>query len=97
MLGIILTTYRKFEKRVSAVIDVRLTKAERVEAVLRSSVGKVAKRDIAAACPDISQTTIESTLADLFTGGKIQKAGAGPATGYVWKGQSSDADRAASL
>lgn len=46
----------------------------------------MAKRDIAAACPNISQTTIERALSDLLTGGKIQKVGAGPATGYVWKG-----------
>ena len=86
MLGTILATYREFEERVCAVVDARLTKAERVETKLRSSVGKVTKRDIAAACPDISQTTIERALSDLLTGGKIQKVGAGPATGYVWKG-----------
>ena len=86
MLGAILAIYREFEERVCAVADARLTKAERVEAMLRRSVGKVTKRDIAAACPDISQTTIERALADLLTGGKIQKVGAGPATGYVWKG-----------
>lgn len=85
MLGAILATYREFEERVSAVADARLTKAERVEAVLRGSVGKVTKRDIAAACPDISQTTIERALSDLLAGGKIEKVGAGPATGYVWK------------
>lgn len=86
MLGAILATYREFEERVCTVVDARLTKAERVEAMLRSSVGKVTKHDITAACPDISQTTIERALSDLLTGGKIQKVGAGPATGYVWKG-----------
>ncbi|WP_294414459.1 hypothetical protein [uncultured Senegalimassilia sp.] len=44
------------------------------------------KRDIAAACPDISQTTIEHALSDLLAGGQIEKVGAGPATGYVRKG-----------
>ena len=87
MLGAIPATYREFEERVSAAADARLTKAERVEAVLRSSVGKTTKRDIAAACPDISQTTIERTLSDLLADGKIEKTGAGPATGYIWKGQ----------
>lgn len=86
MLGTILATYREFEERVCTVVDARLTKAERVEGVLRNSVGKVTKHDIAVACPDISQTTIERALSDLLTGGKIQKVGAGPATGYVWKG-----------
>lgn len=86
MLGAILATYREFEERVCALVDAKLTKTERVEAMLRSSVGKVTKRDIAAACPDISQTTIERALSDLLTGDKIQKVGAGPATGYVWKG-----------
>ena len=86
MLGAILAAYREFEERVSVVADSKLTKAERVEAVLRDSIGKVAKRDIAVACPDISQTTIERALSDLLAGGRIEKVGAGPATGYVWKG-----------
>ena len=86
MLGAILATYREFEERVSAVVDARLSKAERVETVLRSSVGMTTKREIAAACPDISQTTIERALSNLLAGGKIEKVGADPAAGYVWNG-----------
>ena len=73
MLGAIPATYREFEERVSAAADARLTKAERVEAVLRSSVGKTTKRDIAAACPDISQTTIDRVLSNLLAGGKSRR------------------------
>ena len=86
MLGVILAAYRDFENRVSAVSLAKLSKAERVEAVLRDSLGKVTKADIAEACPDISATTIERALSFLLKTGKIAKTGGGRGTGYVWKG-----------
>ena len=85
MLGVILAAYREFEGRVSLVAGAKLTKAERVEAVLRDSAGKVTKRTVLQACPDISKITVERALASLLAEGKIEKVGAGPATGYVWK------------
>lgn len=90
MLGIILAAYREFEDRVSLVTGARLSKAERVEAVLRGSVGKVTKGDILESCPDISKITVERALAALLVDGKVEKVGAGPATGYVWKGRADD-------
>lgn len=86
MLGVVLAAYRELEGRVSLVSAAKYTKAQRVEAVLRESVGKVRKSDIAEACPDVSETTIERALASLLSDGKIEKVGSGRATGYVWKG-----------
>ena len=86
MLGVVLAAYRDFESRVSLVTSAKLTKAERVEAILREGVGKVTKADIVETCPDISKITIERALAELLEAGKIEKVGAGRATGYVWKG-----------
>lgn len=49
-------------------------------------VGKMRKSDIAEACPDVSETTIERALASPLSNGKTEKDGAGRAAGYVWKG-----------
>ena len=85
MLGIVLAAYRDFESRIETVSTLRLTKAQRVEAMIRDTVGKVTKAEILSACPDISTTTVERVLHDLLVVGKIEKTGAGRSTGYVWK------------
>ncbi len=84
MLGAVLTAYREFEDRVSLVAGTKLSKAKRIEAVVRGSVGKGTKSDILAVCPDISKITVERALAALLAEGKVEKVGAGRATGYVW-------------
>lgn len=84
MLGVLIAAYKDFESRVSLVTSAKLSKAGRVEAVLRDSVGRVTKSDISQMLPDISKTTIERTLASLLSQGKIEKVGAGRATGYLW-------------
>ena len=85
MLGVVLASYRDFESRVEGLIVSRKSKPERVEAVLERHLGKMTKRDILAECPDISTTTVERALRDLLASGKVEKVGAGKATGYVYK------------
>lgn len=85
MLGVILASYHDFESRLSLVSRVGASKPERIEAYLRDHLGTVRKSEIAQALPDISETTIERTLATLLKTGKIEKVGAGRATAYVWK------------
>lgn len=85
-LGVVLAAYKDFESRIEGVIGAGMNKPERIEKVLVKSIGKVMKADIVRECPDISLTTIERTLHDLLTQGKIEKVGAGRSTGYVWKG-----------
>jgi len=46
-------------------------------------LGKLTKKEIAEACPDISLATIEAALGELVKSGYIQKVGAGKNTGYV--------------
>ena len=84
-LGVVLAAYKDFESRVEGVIGAGLSKPERIERVLASSIGKVAKADIVRECPDISLTTIERVLHDLLTQGRIEKVGAARSTAYVWK------------
>lgn len=85
MLGVLLATYRDFEDRISLVSQTSATKPKRIEAFMRKRVGKVRKRDILDALPDISETTIERTLSELLKAGKIEKLGAGRGTAYIWK------------
>lgn len=87
MLGVVLAAYRDLEERVSAVREAGLSKSERVETILRASVGKMTKRQIAQMCPDISETTIERALKDLLDGMNIEKVGGGRGTGYIWIGE----------
>ncbi|MCC8102297.1 MAG: Fic family protein [Clostridiales bacterium] len=82
-LGIILKAYTEFESRVEHLKTRTLSKPERIRAMIDQKVGKITKREIMEACPDISKTTVERTLTDLVKSGYIAKVGAGPATAYV--------------
>lgn len=84
-LGIILKAYKEFQKRVEHLQYRSLSKAERVKAVFGKKMGKITKADIAAYCPDISETTIERTLKELLDAGYIEKVGRARATGYIKK------------
>ncbi|MCD8123060.1 MAG: Fic family protein [Clostridiales bacterium] len=82
-LGIILKAYNEFENRVEHLKTRTLSKPERIRAMIDQKVGKITKREIMEACPDISKTTVERTLTDLVKRGYIAKVGSGPATAYV--------------
>lgn len=82
-LGIILKGYREFEDRVEHLRHKGLSKPERIKRLMGQNVGKITKKEIMEACPDISKVTVERTLTDLVKSGYIAKVGAGPATGYV--------------
>ncbi len=82
-LGITLKAYNEFESRVEHLKNRTLSKPERIRAMIDQKVGKITKREILDACPDISKTTVERTLTELVKSGYIAKVGSGPATGYV--------------
>jgi Fic family protein len=82
-LGIMLKAYNEFESRVEYLKYRRLSKPDRIKAVIDNKVGKITKKEIMELCPDISKVTVERTLTDLVKSGYIAKVGAGPATGYV--------------
>lgn len=81
MPGVILAAYRELEERMSLVSETKFTKAERVEAVLHNSFGKVTKRYASQTCPDINTATIERAPADLLASEKVKKVGSGPQPG----------------
>ncbi|MCD8374487.1 MAG: Fic family protein, partial [Oscillospiraceae bacterium] len=82
-LGIMLKAYNEFESRVEHLKTRTLSKPERIRALIDRKVGKITKKEIMEACPDISKTTVERTLTDLVKSGYIAKVGSGPATAYV--------------
>ncbi len=82
-LGIILKAYNEFEGRVEHLKNRKLSKPDRIKALIDQRVGKITKKEIMDHCPDISKTTVERTLTELVKSGYIAKVGSGPATGYV--------------
>ena len=53
--------------------------------IIEDTLGKVTKKDILEKCPDISETTMQRTLADLLKIHKIIKISGGRYTSYTWK------------
>ena len=85
MLGVVVKAYNEFEDRVEHLRHRKMSKADRIKDIIEKTPGKISKKDIAQACPDISVTTIERTLAELIASGFIEKVGIGRATAYVKK------------
>lgn len=83
-LGIIKNAYKTFSERVEHLTTKGITKPERVRQFIENKLGKVTKKDIMDACPDISTTTIEKALGELVKDGIIIKIGNGRGTGYVY-------------
>jgi len=85
MLGVVVKAYNEFEDRVEHLRHRKLSKADRIKDLIEKTPGKISKKEIAQACPDISVTTIERTLAELVASGIIEKVGVGRSTAYVKK------------
>lgn len=83
-LGVIKNAYKTFSERVEHLTTKGITKPERVRQFIENKLGKVTKKDIMDACPDISTTTIEKALGELVKDGIIIKIGNGRGTGYVY-------------
>ena len=84
MLGIIVASYREFSSRVELLTNRGLSKPDRVREIIRGSLGKITKAEIMARCPDISQITVQRTLAELLQNHEIVKLSGGRYTAYVW-------------
>jgi predicted HTH transcriptional regulator len=82
-LGVLLKAYDEFENRVEHLKYRKMSKPDRVKAVIDRKVGRITKKEIMEHCPDISKVTVERTLTTLVKSGYIIKVGSGPATAYV--------------
>jgi len=81
-LGILQKAYYEFEERVELMRYRNFSKPERIKSVIDKKFGKITKREIVDACPDISKITIERTLASLVKSGYLIKTGNGRSAGY---------------
>lgn len=84
MLGIVVASYREFASQVELLTNRNLSKPDRVREIIRGSLGKITKAEIVAKCPDISQITVQRTLAELLQNDEIIKLSGGRYTAYVW-------------
>jgi len=81
-LGILQKAYAEFDERVEFLSLRGLSKSERIKVVIDRKLGKITKREILEACPDISKVTVERTLTALVNDGYLVKIGAGRSTAY---------------
>ncbi len=84
MLGVLLAAYRDFNERVQIWNKKPLTKPQRIIEIIKNKLGAVTKAEIKAQCPDISEITVQRTLAESAEKGDIVKIGGGRYTKYVW-------------
>jgi len=87
MLGVIAAAYREFSSRVKLLSAGGFTKAERIRELIKDHLGKITKAELMELCPDISQATVQRTLAELLANGEITKIGGGRYTSYIWNGE----------
>lgn len=85
MLGIILSCYRDFEKRISTVHDAgtKSTSYDIVKVYIQERIGKFSKQDVLAGCPSLGSSSVESALKKLVEEGTLVRLGAGRKTLYV--------------
>lgn len=84
LLGVVVAAYREFSLRVQVLITAGLTKSDRIEQVMKGTIGTITKAELVKKCPDISQITIQRALIELQNAGKIKKIGGGRYTKYIW-------------
>lgn len=84
MLGVLLAAYRDFDDRVQIWNKKPLSKSQRIMEIIKNKLGAVTKSEIKEQCPDISEITIQRTLAELTQKGDIIKIGGGRYTKYVF-------------
>lgn len=83
-LGVVIAAYKEFSGRVQTLIESGMSKPERIREVIRKHIGKITKSQIMEKCPDISDTTVQRTLAVLLKNNEIIKLSGGRYTSYIW-------------
>jgi Fic family protein len=83
----LLSAYNELARRYEIIKDKKLSKAQRVEETIKTTLGKISKEEIHEIWPDISINTIELELARLLKEGLIEKIGNTNGAAYFWKGK----------
>ena len=81
----LLYCYKELDKRFSVVNSKKVTKRQRIEAIVINSLLPISKVEICYILPDVSPTTIEAVLAGMIKSGQIQKIGTSINTKYIKK------------
>jgi Fic family protein len=84
MLGVIVNAYKEFESRVELVANPNLSKSDRIREIIKNHIGTITKSELLEMNPDISDTTVQRTLAELLKNNEIKKIGGGRYTKYTW-------------
>ena len=84
ILGVVLAAYRDFTERIELIDYGKLSKPERIAQLIKDSYGEITKTEILKELQDISQITVQRTLAELLEKGDIIKIGGGRYTKYIW-------------
>lgn len=84
MLGVVIAAYREFSSRVRLLTTSGISKPDRVKEIIKTAIGPISKKEILEKSPDISQITVQRTLAELLESGQIIKIGGGRYTKYIW-------------
>lgn len=87
ILRVIINAYKEFESRVKLLTAPGLSKADRIREIIKRHTGTITKSELLAMNPDVSDTTVQRTLAELLKRGEIEKIGGGRYTKYVWKAE----------
>lgn len=80
----LLSAYNELSRRYEIIKDKKLSKAERVEETIKTTLGKISKEEIHEIWPDISINTIELELFRLLKEGLIKKIGNTNGASYYW-------------
>ena len=84
MLGVIVSAYKEFESRVKLVTNPNLSKSDRIREIIKNHIGTITKSELLEMNPDISDTAVQRTLAELLKNNEIKKIGGGRYTKYTW-------------
>ncbi len=87
MLGVILSAYREFESRGKLLTNPNMLKPDRIREIVKNHIGPITKSELLDMNPDISDTTVQRTLAQLLNNGEIKKIGGGRYTKYIWNAE----------
>ena len=87
LLGVLLASYREFNERVQIWNKRPLTKPQRILESIKNRLGPVTKAEIKAECSDISEITIQRTLAELVKKGDVIKISGGRYTTNVYNSE----------
>lgn len=84
-LNVVHEAYRQLFAKMDLIATASSNKTERVRLFVQQASGSVAKREIRAAFPDVSEATVEAALGAMVKEGVVEKVGAGRSTAYRWK------------